>query len=117
VRRGARRGALAALALAGGVALAACSSGSSSLARQACTDVSRSVQLFNEAEHQTGAARTRLLNQANVELRTAVPDAGLAAGTDTDYQALAATLSESDRVPEGDLVQALIAQCQAVDST
>jgi hypothetical protein len=111
VRRRARRGLAAGLLLLGGTALAACSGQSSSLAKQACAEVSQSIRLFNESSHASGAERQTLLDEAQQKLDDAEPKAGLASGTDTDYQALAATLSESARVPESDLIQALSAQC------
>jgi len=104
---------LVGVALVGGGALglSACSSQSAGLARQACAQVDASLRLYGRAQHATGAAQVRLLQRANVDLREALPNAALAASSDTDFQALAATLSESSRVPESDLTGALRAQC------
>ena len=50
------------------------------------------------------------------QLRDAPPPGRQAAGQAGQWQALMATLAESDRLPESDLVHALRAQCAAVDS-
>lgn len=105
---------LGAIALGGG-ALSACgSSGANALGAKACGSVNASLRDYAAAGRATGAARAGLLAKAQRELRDALPNAALAATEDgTDWQALAATLSETNRVSEGDLIQALNAQCQS----
>ena len=111
-RRKLRLALVAAPALFSGLALGACGSpASDSLGHQACVQVSRSLKTYARSQQTSGAERAKLVSQANVELREALPQAGLAASSDTDWQALAATLSESSRVAEGNLVTALTAQC------
>ena len=55
-------------------------------------------------------------SQAVTELRDALPLASIAAGEAGQYQALMATLAESDHLPESLLVHALGEQCAAADS-
>jgi len=55
--------------------------------------------------------RTEALDQ----IRAALPLAAVAAGEDTTWQALEATLSESNRVPLRYLLPALSAQCAGMD--
>ena len=59
----------------------------------------------------SGAAANRLSLQALGDVRRALPLAAIAAGEDTSWQALEATLSETNRVPLPRLVRALTAQC------
>ncbi len=71
------------------------------------------------AEHKAasavGAAQaSQLRAEALGQIRDAVPLAAEAAGEDTTWQALEATLSESSRVPLGYLLPALAAQCAGV---
>jgi len=95
------------------VALAGCGGGSSSaLGHTACVDVSRSLRAYSAA----GRARTAVAAAADraralSQLRDALQPAALAAGSDGQWQALEATLSESSRVAESELVTALSAQC------
>jgi hypothetical protein len=110
---------LAAAVLAAGIGASACSSsgGSDSLGHQACVDVSRSIATYNSAAHQTPADAATTRTKALNELRSAVRPAALASASDTDWQALTATLSESERVPEDQLISALQAQCAATLSS
>lgn len=94
------------------VGLAACSSGGTDLARQACSHVGKSVALFKQAEHApTQTAANTLAERAYVELRVALPLAAKAAAADGQWQALMTTLSESNRVGEQYLLTSLQAQC------
>ncbi len=107
-----RRAALAALLAASGTVLAACGQDSNALGHKACVEVSRSLRLFHQSQSDpdpSKAASQR--NQALIDLRLALPSAALAGASDGQWEALMATLSESSRVPEADLVTALSAQC------
>ncbi|HUZ20820.1 MAG TPA: hypothetical protein VMU75_09670 [Acidimicrobiales bacterium] len=107
-----RGAALAALLATSGTALAACGQGSSALGHKACVEVSRSLRLFHQSESSPDPSKAASLrSQALIELRRALPSAALAGASDGQWQALMATLSESSRVPEADLVTALSAQC------
>ena len=89
--------------------LAGCAShNGADLARQACRHVERSLALYQASLHATDAARCRAQQaQAVAELRDALPIAATAAGEAGQYQALMATLAESDHLPESLLVHAL----------
>ena len=101
-----------ALALSCSAALTGCSSqDASALARQACAHVERGLAAEHEASSATHARAVQLENEAVNEVRAALPLAAVAAGEDTDWQALDITLSESSRVPLPYLVGALKAQC------
>lgn len=95
--------------------LAACSSSPDAAAygRQACRDVARSLALYQRSETEPPATAAALQARALTELRTAVQPASLANATSGVWQPLMATLSESSRVPEANLVNALRAQCAA----
>ena len=100
--------------LAAGAALSSCSTGSATLAHQACTQVEASLRLYGASQRvsdPSAAAHDRAV--ALADLRAALRPAALAASSDGQWQALAATLSETNRVPESDLVTALGAQCAA----
>jgi len=98
--------ALAALAGAG------CSqSDGRALAAQACRKVATSLRLQAESATATPAVARSLRQKAVIELERAEPLAAIAAGEDTEWQALQATLSEAGQVPERYLVTALRAQC------
>ena len=95
-----------------GVLLSSCSSDSTTLARQACAEVEASLRLYAAAGYATTpslAARDQAI--ALRDLRAALRPAALAASNDGQWQALEATLSETSRVPESELVIALRAQC------
>lgn len=88
------------------------------LARQACGHVERSLTLYQASLHATNpAVSTAQQSEAITQLRDALPIATIAAGQAGQYQALMATLAESDDLPESLLVHALSAQCAAADST
>lgn len=94
------------------VGLAACSSGGTDLARQACSHVSKSVALFTQAEQSpTQAQASALAEKAYVQLRVALPLAAKAAAADGQWQALMTDLSETNRVAEQYLIQSLKDQC------
>jgi hypothetical protein len=98
--------------------LAGCASrDGTNLARQACQHVERSLTLYRESLHApSSAVATAQQAQAVAQLRDALPIAATAAGEAGQYQALMATLDESDQLPESLLVHALGAQCSAADS-
>ncbi|HVA02661.1 MAG TPA: hypothetical protein VMU64_02850 [Acidimicrobiales bacterium] len=101
-----------------GLGLADCAShNGTELARQACRHVERSITLYKASLHaptpQKAAAQQ---SQAVTELREALPIASIAAGEAGQYQALMATLAESEHLPESLLVHALGEQCAAADS-
>jgi hypothetical protein len=64
----------------------------------------------------TSATAATQQSDAMDQLRDALPLAATAAGQDGQYQALMATLAESNSLPESLLVHALGAQCAATDS-
>jgi hypothetical protein len=115
------RGTLAALACVTAVSLAACGGGAGgglSLARQACAHVERSITDY-EAASRTGvptATATSLLNQADRELRDALPLAAAATSDDGSWNSLMTTISEGAVVDEGHLVPALRATCASADA-
>jgi hypothetical protein len=96
--------------------LAGCSgSGSGALAAQACAHVERGLAAAHKAAgSQSSAQAAQLSAVALAQIRAAVPLAAVAAGEDTTWQALEATLSESSRVPLRYLLPALSAQCSGV---
>jgi len=100
------------LALAcGGLFTGCASQDAAPLAGQACAHVDRALT----AEHRAGSAGTgqaaHLESEALDQVRAALPLAAEAAGVDTTWQPLDATLSESNRVPLRFLLPALAAQC------
>ena len=101
---------------AGGLAGCASRNGAD-LARQACRHVERSIALYQASLHAStpGKAATQQ-SQALTELREALPIASTAAGEAGQYQALMATLAESEHLPESLLVHSLGEQCAAADS-
>jgi hypothetical protein len=98
--------------------LAGCAShNGTDLARQACGHVERSLTLYRSSLHAASPALvTAQQAQAVNQLRDALPIASTAAGEAGQYQALMATLAESDHLPESLLVHALGEQCAAADS-
>jgi hypothetical protein len=101
-----------------GATLSACGDSGTSLAKQACGHIDRSLTLLTESARETDAATaTRLNQQAYQQLRQALPIAAEAAYQDGQWQALMTTVSESNRVPESTLVDALQVQCQQADSS
>lgn len=112
------RGAAAvSVAAALGAGLSGCASSNGlALARKACSDVDRSLSLYQSSEQLPMSSRSEAEQaQALDQLRAALPIAASAAGDDSQWQALMTTLSESTRVPESDLVHALAAQCAVAD--
>jgi pectin methylesterase-like acyl-CoA thioesterase len=102
------------LAVVFGGALAGCSSqDSDALASQACAHVERGITAAQKTASSPAQA-ARLQAEALDQIRAAVPLAAVAAGEDTTWQALEATLSESSRVPLRYLLPALGAQCAGV---
>jgi hypothetical protein len=97
------------------VGLAACSSSPDAAAygRQACQHVARSLALFQQSETAPASEAAGLRARALEQLRDALQPASLANATSGVWQPLMATLSESSRVPEADLVKALRQQCAA----
>ncbi|HVT42235.1 MAG TPA: hypothetical protein VHD39_04570 [Acidimicrobiales bacterium] len=121
-RPGGRRawGTFGAVALAG-LILSSCGGGSGegqSLARQACVHVDRSVTDWVRGTR-TGTPSTTaasLLDQADNQLRDALPLAAAANSDDGTWNSLMTTISEGATVDEGHLVPALRAQCAAADA-
>jgi len=107
---------LAAMALASG--LSACSQGGSvALAQQACRHVAASVEIYGRSQRDPGSPQsTREEAEAVEQLRDALPIAATAAGESSQWQALMTTLSESTRLPESELENALESQCAVATS-
>jgi hypothetical protein len=86
--------------------------GALALARQACSHVQRSIELYQASQSAGSPANQQgKADAALAELRMALPLAASAAGQSPQWQALMTTLTESSRVPESDLVRALTQQC------
>jgi hypothetical protein len=81
------------------------------IAAQACQKVYASLRLFSESKTAPSLEARPLRERAVIDLEDAEPLAAIAAGEDTEWQALSATLSEAGQVPERYLVGALRAQC------
>ena len=78
------------------------------MAKQACIHINLSISEYNRAIKQSNPKdKSKLLNEAYIELRDAVPLAASAAGNDSRWQALSTTVSESARVNEKYLITAL----------
>jgi len=108
----------AALVVGLGAMLSACGNDGAALAQQACSHVDRSLSLLTQASKQSDTTvAAQLQEKAYIQLRQALPIAAQAAFRDGQWQALMTTVSESNRVPEKTLVDALRAQCQQADST
>jgi hypothetical protein len=106
------------IAIGLGAGLSACGNNGTALAKQACTHVNLSLSLLHRSGAGTDQAESATLKeQALVQLLTALPIAAQAAGQDEQWQALMTTISESNRVPETTLVDALTAQCRLADSS
>ncbi len=104
------------LVLALGILISACAPSSSGYATQACQLVHRSITLYRSSrEAGAGNAQGQRSKALNL-LRQALPLAALAASTNGSWQALQATLSETNRVNEGKLINALTQQCSASGS-
>ena len=103
----------------GALGLSACSNGGGqALAQQACVDVNRSIADYEHANRPgtPPATAARLLREADVELRAALPLAAQANSDDGSWNALMTTISEISVVDEGHLVPALRAQCVVADA-
>jgi hypothetical protein len=114
--RGKRTSLLVAVTLtASALLLSACGGPSGdALAHEACLDVQRSISYYHQSTVATTAAtQTSLARKAQAALRAALQPAALAGGGGGQWEALAMTLSESNRVSEARLVTALSAQCAA----
>jgi len=103
------------LALACGAGIAGCSSqDSQALVNRACSHIERGLAAAHEAASVSPAQAMQLQAEALDQIRAAVPLVAVAAGEDTTWQALEATLSESSRVPLRYLLPALAAQCAGI---
>jgi len=104
--------------VASGAVLSACGASAGDLAKASCAHVNTSIALLHRASRTTDAAEAATLNQrAYIQLLQALPIAAQAAYHDIQWQSLATTLSEANRVPEATLVPALQAQCQNADAS
>ncbi len=113
--RSARAAAAVAIAATCGAALSGCAhQDAAGLASRACIYVHRSLAIERESDRARGARAASLRLKALTQLSLAEPLAAVAAGEHTTWQALDATLSETNRVPEHDLVYALRAQCSGL---
>jgi hypothetical protein len=110
---------VAALVVMGlGAFLGACGNSGTALAQQACTHINRSINLLEKSDRQSDHSQAAEdATQAYDQLRAALPIASQAAFQDGQWQALMTTISESNRVPEATLVNALKAQCGQANST
>lgn len=111
-RRWAGRRGAASVVLGAAVTLGACAqSNGRGLAYQACKKVRQSIHLVHEAASQPPAKARSLRYRAVLDLQAAEPLAAVAAGEDTEWDALQATLEEAGQIPESHLISALSAQC------
>ncbi len=109
---GARAAALFSAAALLGAVPGCANHNSVALAREACRHVERSLAIYRSAQSAPSPAESaRQSAKALQELRIALPIAASAAGQAEQWQGLMATLAESTRVPESELVSALQAQC------
>ncbi|MHB8438064.1 MAG: hypothetical protein ACYDD4_02730 [Acidimicrobiales bacterium] len=98
------------LALAAG--LSGCANArANGLVGQACVHVEASLRLYRASVSAPPDVQMADQAAALAQLRLALPIAAQAAGESPQWQAFMTTLSESSRVPESDLVQALSDQC------
>jgi uncharacterized membrane protein YgcG len=125
VRRGRHRGgpralALAALVVGAALALSACSSTAQgqSLAREACVHVNRSIAdyLLAAKTSTVPAAAAHLEDEADQQLRAALPLAAAANSDDGTWNALMTAISESGTIDEAHLIPSLHAQCVLADT-
>jgi hypothetical protein len=104
--------------VASGGALAACGASAGGLAKASCSHVNASLALLSKADNTADPTTAASLRQkAYLQLLDAIPIAAQAAYHDIQWEALSATLSEANRVPERELVPSLRAQCAAADSS
>ena len=116
---GVRLLALSVLAAGAALGLSACGNqGGQGLAQQACVHVHRSVSDYLRATSPgtSPAAAARLQQEADQELRTALPLAAAANSDDGSWNSLMTVISEGATVDEGHLVPSLRAQCVVADS-
>jgi hypothetical protein len=103
---------------ASGAALSACAASAGDLAKASCAHVNSSIALLHQASRTTDAAEAATLDErAYIQLLQAIPIAAQAAYHDIQWQSLATTLSEANRVPESTLLPALQAQCHNADTS
>jgi len=114
---GLRRLIVMAVVVGTSIVLSACSSSGVTLARDACNHVNRSITLYTRSLHDSPKEAGALQEQAYLQLRFALPIAAQAATSNGQWQALMTTLSETNRVSEHYLLQALRAQCGDADSS
>jgi hypothetical protein len=101
------------------IALSACSAtNGQSLAQQACVHVRRSVSdyLLAAKVGTPPAAAANLQDEADSELRAALPLAAAANSDDGSWNALMTVISESGTIDEGHLIPSLRAQCVVADT-
>lgn len=104
--------------IASGSAVAACGASAGNLAKASCSHVNASLSLLSKASHTADATQAAALREkAYIQLLAAIPIAAQAAYHDIQWEALSATLSEANRVPESELVPSLQTQCQSADSS
>lgn len=101
--------------ICGGLLLAACGSSAGANAKKSCEIVDSALASYTSAKAAAGSAlsETQKIKELNL-LRSALPYAAIAAGSNLEYQALQATLSETNRVPERLLVSALTRECRQI---
>ena len=98
--------------------LPACAASAGDLAKASCSHVNASLALLDRATRDTDPHEAaRLRSKAYLALLSAIPIAAQAAYHDLQWEALSATLSEANRVPEAELVPSLRSQCQTADSS
>lgn len=111
---------IAACLVGAALALSACGGqqNGETLAMQACVHVKRSVSDYERSlQAGTPAGTMSLLqNEAEGELRAALPLAASANSDDGSWNSLMTTISESATVDEAHLVPALKAQCVLADT-
>ena len=109
----------AAVTMGAMLGLSACGgSGGQALAAQACVHVKRSVTDYTESTQpglSSGTVST-LRNQADAQLRAALPLASQATSADGSWNSLMTAISESATVDEGHLLPSLKAQCVVADA-
>ncbi len=101
--------------------LSACSTSAQdgqSLAQQACVHVNRSVSEYLLASRSGTPAATaaHLQDEADQQLRAALPLAAAANSDDGSWNSLMTTISESATIDEGHLIPSLRAQCVVADT-
>jgi hypothetical protein len=119
-RGGPRALGLAILVAGAALALSACSGTSEgqSLARQACVHVNRSIADYLLAVKVTTppATAAHLQDEADQQLRAALPLAAAANSDDGTWNSLMTAISESGSIDEGHLIPSLHAQCVVADT-